>query len=74
MYSTQKLCMSEHQPPHLVINDPEKFQKSNIEEYGLPEEAFWPAEVYELHVDRKTGAKSLRIYIAENWCSLVKLC
>jgi len=67
-----KAMHDEHQPPHLVINDPEKFQKSNIEEYGLPEEAFCPAEVYELHVDRKTGAKSLRLH-AEN-CVHCKTC
>ena len=67
-----KAMHDEHQPPHLVINDPEKFQKSNIEEYGLPEEAFCPAEVYELHVDRKTGEKSLRLH-AEN-CVHCKTC
>jgi len=67
-----KAMHDEHQPPHLIINNPEEFQKSNIEEYGLPEEAFCPAEVYELHIDRKTGAKSLRLH-AEN-CVHCKTC
>jgi len=67
-----KAMHDEHQPPHLVINNPEEFQRSNIEEYGLAEEAFCPAEVYELHVDRKTGAKSLRLH-AEN-CVHCKTC
>ncbi len=67
-----KAMHDEHQPVHLVVNDPEEFQRSNIEEYGLAEEAFCPAEVYELHVDRKTGAKSLRLH-AEN-CVHCKTC
>jgi len=67
-----KAMHDEHQPPHLVINDPEQFQRSNIEEYGLAEEAFCPAEVYELHVDRKSGAKSLRLH-PEN-CVHCKTC
>ncbi len=67
-----KAMHDEHQPPHLVINNPEEFQRSNIEEYGLAEEAFCPAEVYELHIDRKTGAKSLRLH-AEN-CVHCKTC
>jgi len=67
-----KAMHDEHQPPHLIINNPEEFQKSNIEEYGLSEEAFCPAEVYELHIDRKTGAKSLRLH-AEN-CVHCKTC
>jgi electron-transferring-flavoprotein dehydrogenase len=67
-----KAMHDEHQPVHLVVNDSEKFQSSNIEEYGLAEEAFCPAEVYELHVDRKTGEKSLRLH-AEN-CVHCKTC
>jgi electron-transferring-flavoprotein dehydrogenase len=58
-------------PVHLVVNNPEQFQKSNIEEYGLAEEAFCPAEVFELHVD-KEGHKSLRLH-AEN-CVHCKTC
>jgi len=67
-----KAMHDEHQPPHLVINNPEEFQKSNIEQYGLAEESFCPAEVYELHIDRKTGDKSLRLH-AEN-CVHCKTC
>jgi electron-transferring-flavoprotein dehydrogenase len=62
----------EVQPIHLVVNNEEQFQASNIEEYGLSEEAFCPAEVYELHVDRNSGAKSLRFH-AEN-CVHCKTC
>jgi electron-transferring-flavoprotein dehydrogenase len=51
-----KAMHDEHQLPHLVINNPKEFQESNIEQYGLSEEAFCPAEVYELHVD-KDGKK-----------------
>jgi electron-transferring-flavoprotein dehydrogenase len=66
-----KAMHDEVQPVHLVVNDPEQFQKSNIEAYGLSEEAFCPAEVYELHVD-KEGHKSLRLH-AEN-CVHCKTC
>ena len=66
-----KAMHDEHQPPHLVVNNPQEFQKSNIEEYGLAEEAFCPAEVYELHID-KEGNKSLRLH-AEN-CVHCKTC
>jgi len=67
-----KAMHDEHQPVHLVINNPEEFQSSNIEEYGLSCAAFCPAEVYELHTDRKSGAKSLRMH-AEN-CVHCKTC
>ncbi len=61
----------EEQPCHLVVNNPESFQKVNIEMYGCPEAAFCPAEVYELHID-KEGNKTLRIH-AEN-CVHCKTC
>jgi electron-transferring-flavoprotein dehydrogenase len=61
----------EHQPSHLIINDEEKFQSSNIEEYGLACAAACPAEVYELHID-KQGSKNLRMH-AEN-CLHCKTC
>ncbi len=61
----------EEQPCHLVVNNPENFQKVNIELYGCPEAAFCPAEVYELHID-KEGNKTLRIH-AEN-CVHCKTC
>ncbi len=67
-----KAMHDEHQPVHLVINNPEEFQKSNIEEYGLTVAAACPAEVYELHTDRNSGAKSLRMH-AEN-CVHCKTC
>ena len=67
-----KAMHDEHQPVHLVVNNPEEFQKSNIEEYGLTVAAACPAEVYELHIDRNSGAKSLRLH-AEN-CVHCKTC
>jgi electron-transferring-flavoprotein dehydrogenase len=67
-----KAMHDEHQPVHLVINNKEQFQSSNIEEYGLTVAAACPAEVYELHVDRNSGAKSLRLH-AEN-CVHCKTC
>ncbi|MBU1668900.1 electron transfer flavoprotein-ubiquinone oxidoreductase [bacterium] len=66
-----KAMHDEHQPVHLVVNHPDEFQLSNIEKYGLSEEAFCPAEVYELHID-KEGHKSLRLH-AEN-CVHCKTC
>jgi len=67
-----KAMHDEVQPVHLVINNEEKFQSSNIEEYGLACASMCPAEVYELHTDKKSGAKSLRMH-AEN-CVHCKTC
>ncbi|MCH9740290.1 MAG: electron transfer flavoprotein-ubiquinone oxidoreductase [Epsilonproteobacteria bacterium] len=67
-----KAMHDEHQPVHLVVNNPDEFQRSNIEEYGLTVAAACPAEVYELHTDRNSGAKSLRLH-AEN-CVHCKTC
>ena len=67
-----KAMHDEHQPVHLVVNNPAEFQSSNIEKYGLSEASFCPAEVYELHIDRNSGAKSLRMH-AEN-CVHCKTC
>lgn len=67
-----KAMHDEVQPVHLVVNDEEKFKSSNINEYGLAESSMCPAEVYELHVDKKSGDKSLRIH-AEN-CVHCKTC
>ncbi len=67
-----KAMHDEVQVPHLVVNNKEQFQSSNIEEYGLPEASMCPAEVYELHVDKKSGDKSLRLH-AEN-CVHCKTC
>jgi len=67
-----KAMHDEVQVPHLVINNKEQFQSSNIEEYGLSEASMCPAEVYELHVDKKSGDKSLRLH-AEN-CVHCKTC
>jgi len=67
-----KAMHDEVQVPHLHINDEEQFQSSNIEEYGLSEASMCPAEVYELHVDKKSGNKSLRLH-AEN-CVHCKTC
>ncbi|MEA1953822.1 MAG: electron-transfer flavoprotein:ubiquinone oxidoreductase [Campylobacterota bacterium] len=67
-----KAMHDEHQPVHLVINNQAEFQASNIEEYGLTVAAACPAEVYELHTDRNSGDKSLRLH-SEN-CVHCKTC
>ncbi|WP_324170529.1 electron-transfer flavoprotein:ubiquinone oxidoreductase [Sulfurimonas sp.] len=67
-----KAMHDEVQVPHLVVNNPEQFKSSNIEEYGLPCASMCPAEVYELHIDKKSGDKSLRLH-AEN-CVHCKTC
>ncbi len=67
-----KAMHDEVQPVHLVINNQEQFQSSNIEEFGLSCASLCPAEVYELHVDKKSGNKSLRMH-AEN-CVHCKTC
>ena len=61
----------EDQVVHLHINDPEKFARINIDQYGAPEQFYCSSEVYELHVD-KAGRKELRIH-AEN-CMHCKTC
>jgi electron-transferring-flavoprotein dehydrogenase len=61
----------EQQVVHLQINNPEKFQTVNIEQYGAPEQFFCSSEVYELHTN-KAGQKELRIH-AEN-CMHCKTC
>jgi electron-transferring-flavoprotein dehydrogenase len=61
----------EQQKGHLLINDPDKFNTINIEQYGAPCQYFCPAEVYELHTD-KSGKKEIRIH-AEN-CLHCKTC
>lgn len=67
-----KAMHDEVQPVHLVLNNEEQFNSSNINEYGLAEASMCPAEVYELHTDKKSGAKSLRMH-AEN-CVHCKTC
>jgi electron-transferring-flavoprotein dehydrogenase len=61
----------EQQVVHLHINDMEKFNAINIEQYRAPEQFFCSSEVYELHTN-KTGQKELRIH-AEN-CMHCKTC
>jgi electron-transferring-flavoprotein dehydrogenase len=61
----------EQQVVHLHINDKEKFNAINIEQYGAPEQFYCSSEVYELHIN-KTGQKELRIH-AEN-CMHCKTC
>jgi len=67
-----KAMHDEVQPVHLVINNEKQFESSNIKDYGLAEASLCPAEVYELHVDKKSGKKSLRMH-AEN-CVHCKTC
>jgi electron-transferring-flavoprotein dehydrogenase len=61
----------EQQVVHLQINDPEEFNRLNIEQFGAPEQFYCSSEVYELHTS-KTGQKELRIH-AEN-CMHCKTC
>jgi len=61
----------EQQVVHLHINNPERFNAINIEQYGAPEQFYCSSEVYELHVN-KSGKKELRIH-AEN-CMHCKTC
>jgi electron-transferring-flavoprotein dehydrogenase len=61
----------EQQVVHLHINDPEKYNRVNIEQYGAPEQFYCSSEVYELHID-KAGHKELRIH-SEN-CMHCKTC
>jgi len=67
-----KTMHDEIQPIHLILNNKNEFNLSNIEDYGLAEASMCPAEVYELHIDKKTGEKSLRLH-AEN-CVHCKTC
>jgi len=67
-----KAMHDEVQVPHLVVNNEAEFKLSNIEDYGLSEASMCPAEVYELHTDKKSGEKSLRLH-AEN-CVHCKTC
>jgi electron-transferring-flavoprotein dehydrogenase len=61
----------EQQVVHLHIQDQEKFNAVNIEQYGTPEEFFCSSEVYEIHTN-KAGKKELRIH-SEN-CMHCKTC
>lgn len=67
-----KAMHDEIQVPHLQIKNKEQFQSSNIDNYGLSEASMCPAEVYELHIDKKSGEKTLRLH-AEN-CLHCKTC
>ena len=61
----------EQQVVHLQINDQEKYNSINVEEYGAPEQFYCSSEVYEIHTN-KAGKKELRIH-AEN-CMHCKTC
>jgi electron-transferring-flavoprotein dehydrogenase len=61
----------EQQVVHLHINDKEKFNTINIEQYGAPEQFYCSSEVYEIHTN-KAGQKELRIH-GEN-CMHCKTC
>jgi electron-transferring-flavoprotein dehydrogenase len=61
----------EQQVVHLHINDKERFNAVNIEQFGAPEQFYCSSEVYELHTN-KAGQKELRIH-AEN-CMHCKTC
>jgi electron-transferring-flavoprotein dehydrogenase len=61
----------EEQVVHLHINDMERYNAVNIEQYGAPEQFYCSSEVYEIHTN-KAGKKELRIH-AEN-CMHCKTC
>ena len=61
----------EQQVVHLHINDKERFNAVNIEQFGAPEQFYCSSEVYERHTN-KAGQKELRIH-AEN-CMHCKTC
>ncbi len=61
----------EQQVVHAIINDKDKFNAINIEQYGAPCQFFCSSGVYELHVN-KEDKKELRIH-AEN-CMQCKTC
>jgi electron-transferring-flavoprotein dehydrogenase len=61
----------EQQVVHLHINDMDRFNAVNIEQFGAPEQFYCSSEVYELHTN-KAGKKELRIH-AEN-CMHCKTC
>jgi electron-transferring-flavoprotein dehydrogenase len=61
----------EEQVVHLHINDQQKFNNINIEQYGAPEQFYCSSEVYEIHTN-KAGKKELRIH-AEN-CMHCRTC
>jgi electron-transferring-flavoprotein dehydrogenase len=61
----------EQQPTHILLDDPEAFQRTNIDEYGLAEAALCPADVYEKHVTAE-GRSVLRLH-PEN-CLHCKTC
>lgn len=61
----------EQQVVHLHIDDLDKYNAINIEEYGAPEQFYCSSEVYEIHTN-KAGKKELRIH-AEN-CMHCKTC
>lgn len=67
-----KAMHDEVQVPHLVVNNETQFKSSNIKDFGLAEASMCPAEVYELHTDKKSGEQSLRLH-AEN-CVHCKTC
>ena len=67
-----KTIHDEVQVPHLQIKNQKEFQNSNIENYDLCEANMCPAEVYELHIDKNTHEKSLRLH-PEN-CLHCKTC
>ena len=52
----------EQQVVHLQINDKEKFNAVNIEQYGAPEQFYCSSEVYELHTT-KPVRKSLEFML-----------
>ena len=62
----------EEQIVHLHLQDKEKYALENIEKYDAPCQYYCPAEVYELHTDKNTGHKELRIH-SEN-CVHCKTC
>lgn len=62
----------EEQLVHLRIKDMQKYVSENIAKYDAPCQYYCPAEVYEIHTNKNTGHKELRIH-SEN-CVHCKTC
>lgn len=62
----------EEQLVHLKVKDMQRYASENIAKYDAPCQYYCPAEVYEIHTDRNTGRRELRIH-SEN-CVHCKTC
>ncbi len=52
----------EEQRIHIHINNEKEFRDINIKKYDAPCQYFCPGEVFEIHTDKTTGKKEIRIH------------